>query len=301
MNNEVRLLHNSNLDIQKWDQVIERADNSRIYAFSWYLSILHPDWHGLIYGDYDRVMPVIFSTKWGIEYAFQPIYAQQHGIFPSASENITSLFLSFLKERFRYLDISLNSLNSMNDPELKVENRKNYLLPLEKSYEETYQNYSSHCKRNLKKALTENKISSSISIEEFIRFKMDNNATSFPEELKNRLLSIISAAQCRNAGFLYGAYSNQGELCGASFFLNGSSRSIILNSVSSDKGKEYRSMYAIIDAFIRENSGNSLLLDFEGSNVEGIARFYHGFGAEPETYMHLKYNRLPWPVKLLKK
>jgi hypothetical protein len=301
MSNEIQFLHNSEIDIQRWDQVVGDAANSRIYALSWFLDSLHPNWHGLIYGDYEYVMPVLFSRKWGIEYAFQPIYSQQHGISPPSAPEITLLFIQFLQKRFQYLDISLNSYNQISDEKMVIEERKNFVLPLENNYSDLYQHYTNDCIKNLKKAVKANTISSTISLEEFMIFKMRNNKISFGEDLQNRLKLIISNALDWKAGFLYGAYSGQNELCGASLILKDNSRYTILNSVSSELGKKNRSMFAIIDTFIREHAGKPYLLDFEGSTIEGIAHFFQGFGAQPEIYQHIKYNNLPWLLKLLKK
>jgi hypothetical protein len=52
-------------------------------------------------------------------------------------------------------------------------------------------------------------------------------------------------------------------------------------------------MYAIFDAFIKKYAGHDLVLDFEGSEIEGIARFYRGLGAKPVYYYSVKQNRLP--------
>ncbi len=44
-----------------------------------------------------------------------------------------------------------------------------------------------------------------------------------------------------------------------------------------------------------------LILDFEGSSIPGLARFYKGFGANPSNFFLLKYNNLPFPFKYFKK
>jgi hypothetical protein len=44
-----------------------------------------------------------------------------------------------------------------------------------------------------------------------------------------------------------------------------------------------------------------MTLDFEGSNIPGIARFYKGFGALPQTYYSLHQNRLPKLLQIFKK
>ena len=44
-----------------------------------------------------------------------------------------------------------------------------------------------------------------------------------------------------------------------------------------------------------------IVLDFEGSNIESIARFYKGFGAQEEIYPGIKLNNLPPILKLFRK
>jgi hypothetical protein len=43
------------------------------------------------------------------------------------------------------------------------------------------------------------------------------------------------------------------------------------------------------------------MLDFEGSDIATVARFYAGFGAQQENYPVLQLNRLPWLFRWLKK
>jgi hypothetical protein len=50
-------------------------------------------------------------------------------------------------------------------------------------------------------------------------------------------------------------------------------------------------MFLLIDKLIQKESGKLLSLDFEGSRIEGIARFYSGFGATNHPYYILKRMR----------
>ena len=43
-------------------------------------------------------------------------------------------------------------------------------------------------------------------------------------------------------------------------------------------------MSYLIDQVIREYSGQSYGFDFEGSDDDQLARFYHGFGSTPVFY-----------------
>jgi len=301
MDSNIKFVHNSEIDLEKWDQVIDASPNARVYANSWFLDILNPDWHGLIYGNYNYVMPVVFSKKWGIEYAYQPIYAQQHGIFPPSTPAITAQFLGFLSHRFRFVDLSLNSMNLVACEGFKISERKNFILSLKDSYSSLCANYSGGCKRNLKKALQKNSISKGITLNEFMDFYVQNIKVKLDPSVLNRLRLIVAKAMAMNVGVIYGAYSDHNELSGVAFFLKGKNRYIYLAPVSSELGRKNSSMYAIIDDFIRSHSEQPFFFDFEGSNIDSIAHFFAGFGAKPEIYLHLKYNNLPWVIKLFKK
>jgi len=65
-----------------------------------------------------------------------------------------------------------------------------------------------------------------------------------------------------------------------------------------EEGGASRAMFYLIDRYIHLNAGIQLTLDFEGSDIETVARFYQGFGAAPSTYSSLRINRLPWPLSM---
>jgi hypothetical protein len=85
------------------------------------------------------------------------------------------------------------------------------------------------------------------------------------------------------------------------FFVRTNQTSIYLAASSSQEGIEKSAMFLLIDTFIQKNAGSMTTLDFEGSNIPGIARFYAGFGGSPKTYLSLHQNRLPQLLRMLKK
>jgi hypothetical protein len=58
-------------------------------------------------------------------------------------------------------------------------------------------------------------------------------------------------------------------------------------------------MFFLVDEFIRDHSGQDLVLDFEGSSNPKLARFYMGFGSKECVFLQLKINRMPWFMKPL--
>jgi hypothetical protein len=54
--------------------------------------------------------------------------------------------------------------------------------------------------------------------------------------------------------------------------------------VSTAEGKQKQSMSFLLDKFIELHAEKELVLDFEGSSLSGIARFYAGMGAVNECF-----------------
>src|SRR5690606_23323566 len=98
-----------------------------------------------------------------------------------------------------------------------------------------------------------------------------------------------------------GVFSDENELCAAAFFCRWKDRAIYMNAVSSPEGKKSRAMFLLLDNFIRKNANTNLILDFEGSMLRGVSRFFEGFGATPEIYYGMNFNRLPGIIKWMKK
>jgi hypothetical protein len=80
---EIKHLAHIEIDRQKWDACILNACNSLVYAESWYLDIVSPNWEALILGDYEYVMPLPVKKKFGVSFLVQPPLTQQFGIFSS--------------------------------------------------------------------------------------------------------------------------------------------------------------------------------------------------------------------------
>ncbi len=242
--------------------------------------------------------------KYGITYVFQPLFCQQLGIFPPPPKAIAEIFYRTLLGRVKYSDVNLNSENLAIEtiPGIDFLPRLNYLLDLQGDYESISKKYSTNTKRNISKA-SKNQLQlvAGIQLEEYLEFKKENLATALTKQDFAKLKSIIAFGQYKGFGEIQGVYNVENKLVAAVYFCRWKDRVIYLNAASDNEGKELRAMYFLIDNFIRDNAGRNLKLDLEGSMIPGVARFYSGFGATPETYFQLKINRLPFPLNVLKK
>jgi hypothetical protein len=306
MNNrkQIQYIRHGKIDSGKWNNCIENAPNRRIYALDWHLDHTVEIWDALIFGDYEYVMPLTVKKKLGFKYLIQPLFSQQLGIFPNPPDEIAQHFYDTLTRQFRYFNIQLNSQNQQVRTEKEIEfvPRKNFVLPLMGSFSEIQAGYSTNTKRNLVKAQN-NRLNfvSGISIEEFMDFKKANLPVKLEKMDLQRLKSIIAYGQFKGFGKIYGVFSAENELCAAVYFCYYKERVTYMNAATNEQGKELGAMIFLVDSFIRENAGNNVVIDFEGSMIPGVARFYQGFGASEETYFQLKYNDLPLLLKTFKR
>jgi hypothetical protein len=294
-----RLVTRSQIDPERWDQVISGASNGRVYARSWYLDRVSEDWQALVWGDYAYVMPLPVRKKWGLTQLVQPCYCQQLGIFPSPPDNIAMAFLDAVRRHFRYVRISLNSQNS-HWPTDHLREMKNFILYLEFPYTGLYAAYSTHTQRHIRKAdkngLT---FADGIALQDYLDFKTTNQSEEIYGKCLPDFKKLASYILFEGKGSLVGVYNRSNELCAAAFFVFDERRIVYLNGVSSQAGREAGAMYFLMDHVIRMFAGHARYLDMEGSMIPGIARFFEGFGSHPETYIHWVDIRLPAPFKWL--
>lgn len=304
MKSSITYLHHRNIDFDLWDKCISEAANSRLYAGSWYLDRTAVDWDAMVWGDYEYVMPLPVRRRLGISYIYQPLFCQQLGIFPPPPPEVAREFFIALQQRFRYMEIQLNASNlpprDMKGMEFSA--RKNFLLPVGADYQIIEAGYSTNTRRNIGKAMDSHlNFSAGIPMEAFLEFKQNNQQAKLPGDAMQKLKSIIAYCLYKGIGEIAGVYSPGNNLCAAVFFCKWHERVIYLNAVSNDEGKQARAMFYLIDRFIRSVAGEDYAIDFEGSMIPGVARFFEGFGAAPEVYYQAKYNSLPAILNLLKK
>ena len=77
-------------------------------------------------------------------------------------------------------------------------------------------------------------------------------------------------------------------------------RIYLLQSTSLPEGREKAANHLLLDRLIAELAGRPLLLDFEGSELPGIAHFYRNFGVHDQPYFFYRHNQLPWPLRVFK-
>ncbi|WP_299524289.1 hypothetical protein [uncultured Lutibacter sp.] len=281
----IRYLKRFEIDENKYNSCIELALNSRIYAYCWYLDIVADNWDVLVLNDYEAVMPLPWRSKYFIKYIYPPAWTQQLGVFSksSISQNLLKEFIAAIPKKFKKVTIQFNSGNNVSF--LNTAKRVNYILSLDKDYEEIYKGFNKNRKRNINKAVLKNyKIDKQISSSEFLNFYL-NEPKNY--QLRQDQITTIKDLLKTNtkAVFIWGIREDE-KLIASLIWLKDNNRITYLLPVASKEAKDNGLPTLIISELIKHFSVSNFVFDFEGSMIEGLADFYISFGAKREVYFN---------------
>ena len=303
----ISFIENKNIDRGKWDELINRSINGNIFAYTWFLDLTTQHWDALIEDDYRAAFPIPWSKKYSVCYIHQPLFSNQLGVFSGGdiSENKVHDFLKSIPAHFQYIEFGLNFQNKVSADNYYITTHKVQYVDLNKNYDALKNNYDENLRRNLRKAGNAGLIVRpdvpAEDVTNYFRRGRGNELGHYSDEDYNTLTQLIETSISKNAGFTLGAYYKNNSLVAAASFLLSHDRIIFLKGAPSAEGREVGAMHFIFDYVIKTNAEKNLVLDFGGSVIQNLARFYKSFGADEYLYPHVKRNRLPFYLRWLKK
>jgi hypothetical protein len=303
----IEFLEHDQIDKSQWDKSLINSVNGNIYAWSWYLDAVCPGWCALVTKDYQSMMPLTGRKKMGFDYLFRPLLNQQLGIFSviKPDEDLIKNFLSSIPARYKLIEISLNRGNKEIPKDFEFSQHACFELDLNSDYISLRAEFNQNTRRSLQKAKKADlSLDENVSAEEFMKLlEQDQSEGSVILSRQENLIllhNLLKAMKNNNSGRIMGSRNRDGKLIAAVLFGKSFQTWYYLAPVNSEEGREIGALSQIIEALIQENAGLAVRLDFEGSDIPGVARFYAGFGAKPYTYQSIRKNSLPWPLKYLK-
>lgn len=291
----IHFIKRSQIDTLKWDTCISNSKNPHIYAYSWYLDCFCDNWGAIVENDYDVVFPIPYKIFLSLKYIYQPIFCQQLGFFSKdgiVSSEFENYVLSLVK-KFISVDLLINREISTSF----IKNKKrNYILNLNKSYESITNSYSRNHQKNIAKSKSYNlKIVDNSPLLEIIKI-YQNTYGNKNKAIKQKDYQNIEKIFQRNDTSLkhekWLVYDNKNNCLGGAIFLINNSKIYYLIGAPTIEGRKKNIIYFLIDQLIQKYANSSYFLDFEGSEIPGVAYFYEGFGAEIEYYYHFQSKKL---------
>jgi len=301
----IRYLKHTEINKLKWDECIRNSSNEIIYAYSWYLDVVCPEWEALVEDDYVCIMPLPLGKKYGFTYAYPPLFTQQLGLFSllEIAEGKTMEFIAAIPPHYRYIEMSLNEKNVINAGAVETKKHTTYILDLNRTYAEIASNYSTQTKRNLKKALSYSlTIVQSARPDKIIKLFSENRGMEheLPTAYYTILQKLIMELSSKGLVNCIGVNDKQNAMCAGAFFVKSKNRDIFLFSGANKNAYDSHAMTLLINNYIEEHAGNPCWFDFEGSMDIDLARFYGGFGSIKSEFPTIRISTLPAPVKWIK-
>lgn len=303
----ITFVKHHDINKKKWDECVLNSQYPLVYAESWYLDAVSPNWDAYVLEKdncYTAVFPLTQRRKYGVTYLPQPPFCQQLGLFSSEKVDLNS-FLARVIKQYPLIQISLNHDNYLNIGDNVGEKRINLELNLNRTYEDIFTSYNYNRKRDLKKAKkAELFIEPSLNIDFFIDF-FQKEKKLFISGLGDKYWKVLRQIHQRgvkkSAIKLIFAYNSTREVVASGLYLVSNKRIIFLLGTSSAEGQENGGMTFLMDSVIHEYCLQDMVLDFEGSMIPGVAKFYESLGGKEKKYISLKASRLAVLLKILKK
>ena len=271
----IEFVKHSKIDKSKWDSLVDMNKGlGHWFSKSWFLEANYSKWDALIYGDYECALPLPRSHFLKHHRVYQPFFTRAYQVLGNTDAAIEKQFYDFLTHSKIKGSFCLHSSVEL------TEKRVFQVLNLEVDYK-----FSKNTIRNINKAKNANINITEMDVKSFVSgFEKYTGKllTGYKSKHYAYLEKLLSSAEENNCLKLISAQKSS-ETLAATAFLISENKALYLAAFVSDAGKKVGASHFITNAFIETNS-QLKSLDFGGSNVESVARFYKGFAADDSFY-----------------
>lgn len=312
----LRYLRHSQLNLPAWDACLAAAPQALPYACAWWLSATAGQWEAVVEineetGAYASVFPLPTKARpWGRD-VYQPPFTQQLGLITTAASRHRHVldYLALLPAaRFAHLYLQLSTQNELvaAPPTFALVPRRTYRLSLAAAYAALAAAYAPDYRRRLgrnQQATAPLIVTETTSADAIIQlFKKENEAAGLKSQDYQRLHALVRAVQTHGRLLLLEVRApDTGALLAGALFVCHADFVIYLFAAASVGGKKAGAPLLLLDHVIQRYAGSpGLILDFEGSMISSIARFFANFGAVPVPYAALTQTRKPWYLQWMR-
>ena len=300
----INYIKRKDLDVTKYDACIENSIQSTIYAFSWYLDIVADHWDVLVLDDYNAVMPITWRKKIGIKYVYPPLWLLELGVFSLDESQDIQPFLAILYSKFKFVELRLNTKNKFLKSASLIPKQFQY-LDLKIGYEAILKGYNRNRKRELVKAnkyhLLENWTDNPDKLITIFKENIAERVKGISDKDYANLRNLMNFSLKNRVGELLTIYDTNDKLLAAAFFLKHKNKVTQLVCASDISNRKSGVHTFFNDRAIFKYQSHFDIYNFGGSSMENIANYYVSFGSQTEEYQQIKYNNLPFLLKLFKR
>lgn len=286
---DVRRLHRKDIDEKKWNTTITNSP----YGLSWWLdAVTDGHWYGLVLDDYRLVLPLPLSPaplRRLARLVNGAAFTQHAGPFGQGTPPELASLLDAIPRSWtiRKLALYQPSLGVLPERKLSLTERSNHEVDLTPAYKTIARGYRADLRRKLRDRPPEKL--TAWDTDGFLAFYHEHTGSRFgmakAEYVAQKRLLLANAEH--GDGKLYRLNGADGQPISGLFIARQGKRLVNLMASSNAAGLGEHGMARLLDGVIRHYAGREMVLDFEGSDIPGVATFFRGFGAVRVPYVHL--------------
>lgn len=310
---KVEKLSHHQINKSAWDECINHSPNGLVYALSWYLDTVSPDWEAIIVTQnttYQVCFPLPVRQRWGISYLYHPYFCQQLGIYhrqPLSKELIEKIFQTLFTHYSYIPRLFLNVSNIWSIPRrsnLRLRRHFTHLLELNQPYADLRKQYRRDRRYRLKQACAKKlRIVSSDDIGPLVDIFLRDTVQKVPgaqtDPTYSQVRRLFNAVKRNGRYELYYTQDDYGNYTSGAWFVIYNYRIIYLFNAALDTARRENGRTLIIDHVIRKYQNSPYIVDFESPEKETIRDFYASFGSIPTPFYFLYFYNLPTVVRRL--
>lgn len=249
------------IDRLKWDSCVHYATQPAFSGYTWYLNAISKDWVGLVYNDYETILPLFFQKDWlGRTRYVQPLRFAPSGPFSTLVINRTRMLALLQALPERTADILLVWEGQIGLDQVKDVQMQRGLLKLYAPYEEIAGSFDPSVE-NPPSGLQYG----SPTPEELTRFWMDNSP-DYDDKSQDlhRLHRIMYQVMYRGWGFSTSVHGEGGKPLAAAYFIASHGYLYRLFSVCVPDAEGDAALRELYRSTILTHAGRPVILDFNG-------------------------------------
>lgn len=241
-------------------------------------------------GDYRLVLPLPIKRSFGpFKQVHRAAFTQQGGPFGRIEPGDISAIFSGLPSTILALELPL--LASVQEQDIpknyQLRRRTNLTLDIDADYPSLVSGFSKTLRKKLRRypevKLAPARVDTVLEV-----YRASSGERSGLKGYHYQIIrNLMAACRARGFGHLYQLETEAGVLA-AGFFPEYQGRIINLFGGSTPTGFREEGMARLLAAVIKNHLGQGNILDFEGSDIQGVADFFKSFGPSNSPYLSVK-------------
>ena len=295
----VRLLPRRAIDAGRWDAAVASDACALPYGLSWWLDAATDSrWYGMVLDDYRVVLPLPYTRSLlGVRNAVRPDFTQQLGPWGDLRAGDLHTLLKAIPFTVYRTQLSLREGTPPSDipPTPLMANhsrRTNFLLDLSRSYTEISAAYRKSLRKQVGRYPGDRLLPA--SHEEIIDIYRAGSGLRSGLQAKHYASAsrLMEACAERDAALFLKLVDEERRTLAAGFLPYRRGRMVYAFASSTAAGRAARGEARLLDRIIRRYAGRAgHILDFEGSDIPGVANFFAGFGPVNHPYLEVSGRR----------